>query len=90
MPTKKINPRRRPATQADVKAALVEGIDLGVKQALKLCLYILVDKHNAPPEDVRQLSTELSWLAHAINDGQLSWSFVDAVLAENNLEVRIK
>ena len=87
---KKVNPRRRPATQADVKAALVEGIDLGVKQAIKMCLYILVDKHNAPPEDVRQLNEELAWLANAINDGRISWSFVDAVLDENHLEVRMK
>ena len=87
---KKVNPRRRPATQADVKAALVEGIDLGVKQAIKMCLYILVDKHNAPPEDVRQLNAELHWLGNAINEGRISWSFVDKVLDENNLEVRIR
>ena len=87
---KKVNPRRRPATQADVKAALIEGIDLGVKQAIKMCLYILVDKHNAPPEDVRQLNRELHWLGNAINEGRISWSFVDKVLDENGLEVRIR
>ena len=86
----KVNPRRRPATGADVKAALIEGIDLGCKQAIKMLLYILVDKHNAPPEDVRQLNEELAWLANAINEGRISWSFVDAVLDENHLEVRIR
>ena len=86
----KVNPRRRPATGADVKAALIEGIDLGCKQAIKMLLYILVDKHNAPIEDVRQLNGELAWLANAINEGRISWSFVDTVLAENNLEVRMK
>ena len=87
---RKVNPRRRPATQADVKAAFTDGIDLGVKQAIKMCLYILADKHNAPAEDVQQFNQELAWLAAAIADGRISWSFVDKVLAENHLEVRMK
>ena len=91
---KKTNPRRIPATQADCKRALTEGIELGTRHALKMALYILLDKHNAPAEDVRQLSDELTWLARKLAKGGtkegLSWSFVDEVLRENGVEVRLK
>lgn len=87
---KKINPRRRPATGADVKKALLEGIGLGVNHAIKICLYILLDKHSAPPDEVQQLSKEMEWLAGHINDGNLSWNDVDRVLKENNVEVHVR
>lgn len=87
---KKINPRKIPCTGADVKRAHIEGIEIGIKQAIKCTLYILLDKHNAPVEDVQQLSEELSWLAQRINEGRISWSFVDRVLEENHVEVRLK
>lgn len=87
---KKTNPNRIPCTGADVKKAYVEGIEIGIKQAIKCTLYILLDKHSAPVEDVRQLADELSWLAQRINEGRISWSFVDRVLKENHVEVRLK
>lgn len=87
---KKINPRRRPATGADVKKALREGIGVGVNYAIKICLYILLDKHGAPPEEVQQLADEMAWLAGHINDGNLSWNDVDRVLKENMVEVHVR
>ena len=87
---KKINPNRIVCTGADVKRAYIEGIEIGIRQAIKCTLYILLDKHQAPVEDVQQLSEELSWLAQRINEGRISWSFVDRVLDENHVEVRMK
>lgn len=87
---RKTNPRSRPATGADVKKAMLEGISLGVNHAIKICLYILLDKHGAAPEEVQQLSEEMEWLAGHINDGNLSWNDVDRVLKENCVEVRLK
>lgn len=87
---KNVNPRKIPCTGADVKKAYIEGIEIGIRQAIKCTLYILLDKHQAPVEDVRQLSEELSWLAQRINEGRISWGFVDYVLRENHVEVRLK
>lgn len=87
---KKINPRRRPATGADVKKALVEGIGIGCTHAIKIALYILIDKHDAPREEIQQLSNEMAWLAGHIEDGGLSWNDVDRVLKEYDVEVRLK
>lgn len=49
-------------------------------------LYILLDKHGAPDEDVQELAREITWLAKNIEDRKISWSFVDTVLRENGIE----
>lgn len=41
-------------------------------------------------EDVQQLADEFGWLAERINEGRISWSFVDQVLEENDVEVRLR
>jgi hypothetical protein len=87
---KKVNPKRVLASGADVKKALHEGIDVGCNQAVKMIMYILLDKHGMPLEDVQKVADELSWLASRIAEGRISWSFVDTVLKENHLEVRIR
>lgn len=86
----KTNPRRQVCTGEDVKRAENRGIETGIRQALKMALYILLDKHGAPAEDVQQLAAEFGWLAEKINKGGISWSFVDRVLKENDVEVRLR
>ena len=90
MSNHKTNPRRIPATGADVKKAFHDGIGLGVNYAIKICLYILLDKHGAPPEKVQQLADEMEWLARHINDNKISWNDVDKVLKENMVEVHVR
>ncbi len=87
---KKTNPRRVICTGEDVKRAESRGIETGLRQALKIALYILLDKHDAPREDVQELAREFSWLAERINEGRISWSFVDQVLKENDVEVQLR
>lgn len=87
---KKLNPRREQKTQQDVNRARGEGIYTGVEYAFKLALYILLDKHDAPAEDVQQLSNELTWAADMVMDKKLSWSFVDTVLKEHHVTVVLK
>lgn len=86
----KVNPKRQICTGADVKRAESRGIETGLRQALKIALYILLDKHGAPAEDVQELAAEFGWLAERINEGRISWSFVDTVLKENGVEVRLR
>lgn len=88
--SKKTNPRRQVCTGADVRRAEDRGIVIGLRQALKIALYILLDKHAAPAEDVQELAREFTWLAERINEGRISWSFVDRVLEENDVEVRLR
>lgn len=86
----KVNPRRQVCTGEDVKRAENRGIETDLRQALKIALYILLDKHAAPAEDVQELAREFTWLAERINEGRISWSFVDRVLKENDVEVRLR
>lgn len=87
MSGKKINPRRVARTESDVKKAESAGIDLGVKRAIKMALYILIDKHDAPAEDVQELFDEMAWLAKAIESGGISWGDVDRVLKEYDIKI---
>ena len=89
--SKKVNPRSRPMTEADVNKAKREATQTAMKHALYMVLYILVDKHDAPVEDLQQLSSELNWLSSAIASGGLSWSFIYKVLEEDyDLKLNLK
>lgn len=52
----KTNPRRIPRTQADVDKAYSNGIVEGLNRGIDLMLYVLIDKHDAPMDDVQQLA----------------------------------
>lgn len=48
----KVNPRRIPRTQADVERAYRQGQLDGFRFLMTNILWILVDKHDAPAEDI--------------------------------------
>lgn len=88
---KRINPNRIICTQADVNRAEDAATSRAIEGAFKMVLYILLDKHDAPPDDVQQLSMELEWLANSLYStapGHLTWNDVDRVLADNKVGVR--
>ena len=88
---KKVNPKNRAMTEADVKKAKHEATQTAMKHALYLILFILIDKHNAPIDDVQQLARELNLLSAQIASGALSWSFVYKVLEEEyNVRLQLK
>ena len=70
----KTNPRRRPATWADVEKALNAGRLEGVEYAITTLLWTLMDKHDAPTEDIMQLKRELEYLWDSIAKGYVSFA----------------
>lgn len=86
---KKVNPRRKPVTQADINKAKDKATDEALQLVLYMVLYILVDKHDAPKEDIRQLQSELNYLADSINRGYVKWSDIRKVL-EEEYDVRLE
>lgn len=62
----KTNPRRIPRTQADVDKAYSNGIVEGLNRGIDLMLYVLIDKHDAPMDDVQQLAGELNHAAQCV------------------------
>lgn len=78
--TKKTNPRRRPATQADVDRAKAQAVDMAMTRMLQMVLYVLVDKHDATHEELAQLAAEVNYVADSINRGYLKFSDITSVL----------
>lgn len=76
----KVNPRRKPATQADVERAEEAGRDLGLEFALNLVLFILKDKHDAPDDDILQLRDEFMYEIDSVAKGYLTYSDIKRTL----------
>lgn len=85
----KVNPRRIPRTQRDVDAAYDVGIAVGLNRGVELMLYVLIDKHAAPMEDVQRLARELNHAAECVAEGYVTWSDVRQILKEYDVEVEL-
>ena len=84
----KVNPRRVPRTEVDV-AAYAKGVTEGLNRGIELMLYVLIDKHDAPMEDVQQLAAELNHAAECVAEGYVTWAGVRRMLKEYNVEVEL-
>ena len=85
----KVNPRRVPRTQKDVDAAFDRGVTEGLNRGIELMLYVLIDKHAAPMDDVQQLATELNHAAECVAEGYVTWSDIRRILKEYDVEVEL-
>lgn len=79
---KRINPRRVPRTQADVDKAYNDGIVEGLNRGIDLMLYVLIDKHDAPMDDLQQLASELNHAASCVAEGYITWPDINLMLKE--------
>lgn len=85
----KVNPRRVPRTQKDVDVAFDRGVAEGLNRGVELMLYVLIDKHDAPMDDVQQLATELNHAAECVAEGYVTWPDIRRVLKEYDVEVEL-
>ena len=85
----KVNPRRIPRTQQDVNAAYDAGIAEGLNRGIELMLYVLIDKHAAPMDDVQQLAAELNHAAECVAGGYITWPDIRRMLKEYDVEVEL-
>ena len=70
--SKKVNPRRQPASKADVKRAELRGRDDGIKFASALFLMALRDKEGFDLEALQKVWKEVGDLADSIAEGYCS------------------
>ena len=82
MKSKKVNPRKRPATGADVEKAKKDATNEAIKRVLYLVLYILIEKHDAPYDDIQQLAQEINYYAVSITNGYVSWKDIERVVVD--------
>lgn len=86
----KTNPRRIPRTQADVDKAYGNGIVEGLSRGIDLMLYALIDKHDAPMDDVQQLAGELNHVAQCVAEGYVTWADIRQMLKEYGVETALE
>lgn len=79
---KKVNPRRRPATQADVAKARREATDNAVRLAWSIFFTVLSDKEGYQLEDLQRVWHEIEDLSDSIVQGYCNVADLRAVLRE--------
>lgn len=79
---KKKNPNKKHATEADVIKAKKQATYEAMERVLMLVLYVLVDKHDAPREDIQQLANEVNYMADSVSKGYVSWRDIENVLLD--------
>ena len=81
MPTK-TNPRRRPATQADVDRARDEAVRETVRFCMVVFFTVLLDKFAASKEDLQRVWDEVNDLSDSVKKKYVSLKDLKTVLVE--------
>lgn len=79
---RKTNPRRQPATQADVDRAYTRGLEFGTEFAINCVLFVLKDKHDAPNEDIMRFRDEFMYLMDSVGKRYVSYPDIKRALSE--------
>lgn len=78
---KKVNPRKRPASEADVIRAWERGVNDGVTNAIAIVLTVLVDKFDGAPY-IRDVWREVQKLSEEVGERRVSVTDLRRVLLE--------
>ena len=68
----KVNPRRRPATMADVNRAIARATNDALAASAAIFLTVLCDKEGADTEIIQRVWREMQELSQSIIDGYVS------------------
>lgn len=79
-PSKKTNPRRRPATQADVDKAFADGISAGVNTAMAILFIVLLDKTEADADFISELMPMVADYSREVKGRRLTYADLKDVL----------
>lgn len=71
--SKRINPRRKPATEADVRHAKDKATDEAMNTIMYMLFWVLANGHGARSEELLQVKNELYDVADSINRGYIKW-----------------
>ena len=78
----KTNPRRRPATQADVERARDDAVTETVRFCMTLFLTVLLDKEGADKETLERVWNEIESLSESVKSGYVSVKDLKQVLVD--------
>lgn len=89
MKKKKVNPRKKPVTQADLKKAKNEAVDEAVDKVWTIFFTVLRDKEGYEEEDLRRVWNEVSDLSDSIVQGYVNISDLKNTLKQE-ADLRLK
>ena len=85
---KKVNPRRRPATEADVKRAKASASDEAVKLAIAIFLTVLCDDFNFDKDQLQLAWERMDKLSESIKEHRVSaWDLVKVLREEYGIDL---
>lgn len=85
---KKVNPRRRPATEADVKRAKASASDESVKLAIAIFLTVLCDDFNFDKDQLQLAWERMDKLSESIKEHRVSaWDLVEVLREEYGIDL---
>ena len=85
---KKVNPRRRPATEADVKRAKASASDEAVKLAIAIFLTVLCDDFNFDKDQLQLAWERMDKLSEEIKEHRVSaWDLVEVLKEEYGIDL---
>ena len=82
MKKKKVNPRRKPATLADVERAKAKAMVDALRLAEVLIFTVLLDKHGFDSDRLLQVWHQVGDLSDSVNNGIVSVKDLETVLKE--------
>ena len=82
MPKRRVNPRRRPATQADINRAKREATDFAVERLWSIMFTVLRDKEGYDLDGLRRVWQEVDDLADSISRGYCTVQDLKHILKE--------
>lgn len=89
MSRKKVNPRRKPATQADVERAKRRAVELAIRQTQAIVFSALSDKEGWDAEQLRRLWREVKDLSDSIAQGYVTIpELMDTLRQEYGVDLR--
>ena len=85
---KKTNPRRKPASQADVDRAKRLAVQEATRYAWAIVFTVLMDKEHATPEILQRVWNEVDGLSEEIANGRVSVAdLIDVLKQEYGIEL---
>ena len=85
---KRLNPHKRPATQADVIRAKEKGIKEAITYAMAIMFTVLCDKEHADAESIKRIWGEVNDLSDSITQGYVSINdLIDTLRREYEIDI---